>query len=152
MMWSQLNRKRTDRTETKLRMAKVARFIRNLFSSYDLCWLAVFQVYINRKSNTFYAHSPASGSSRAFFEKYANILGFPSPAACFLSAIVFFLKHVENRKRKQRVIEAYLPPVLLASVINMADCECQSCRSALIYIEKTLLKIIHSKKWDLISK
>ena len=26
-------------------------------------------------------------SGRAFFEKYANILGFPSPAACFLSAI-----------------------------------------------------------------
>ena len=58
-------------------------------------------------------------------KKYANILGFPSPAARFLSAIGF-LKHVENRKRKQRVIEAYLPPVLLASVINMADCECQS--------------------------
>jgi len=48
---------------------------------------------------------------------------------------------VENLKRKQRVIGAYLPPVLLASVINMVDCE-----SALIYIEKTLLKIIHSKK------
>ena len=43
-----------------------------------------------QKIKYIYAHSPASGSGRAFFEKYTNILGFPSPAARFLSAFLFF--------------------------------------------------------------
>ena len=51
-----------------------------------------------------------------------------------------FLKHVENRKRKQRVIEAYLPPVLLASVINMADCERQSVDRRWYTLKRPYLK------------
>lgn len=60
--------------------------------------------------------------------------------ALSLSHCFFFLKHGENRKRKQRVIEAYLPTVLLASVINMADCECQSVDRRWYTLKRPYLK------------
>ena len=62
---------------------------------------------------------------RSFFEKYANILGFSSPAARFLSVIVFF-KARGKPEEKTVCNRGILSPVLLASVIKMADCECQS--------------------------
>ena len=103
-----------------------------------------------QKIKYIYAHSPASGSGRAFFEKYANILGFPSPAARFLSAIVCFFKaRGKPEEKTYRVIEAYLPPVFLASVINMADCECQSVDRRWYTLKRPYLKSSTTKSKEL---